>query len=360
MKTSRRVTAGILTCLLTGLIATSTSQAQVIQVTAGDFTKVGLSGGQFLKIGVGARAAGMAGAYSGLANDVTSIFWNPAGLVDVKEYGVDFSHTFWFASMTHSFAAGVIPLSEKFRLAASFTSFSSGDIMVTTTDQQSGNGGIYSVNDVAIGLTLAGQLTEQFSFGLTGRFVNNAFTDMSASGIVFDLGTRYKTGFNGLTVAFSVHNLGTEQRYDGSDVTISTNPTPGVNQSAVDAQLQTSSFSVPLSFRAGLGINMFEGIISDAPETDMDGTKIHSWLVGADFETFADVPEQFALGTEYTFREFISLRAGYRFGNDQFGVSGGVGLRYQSGTFLGRLDYSISPSETLGLVNRLSVGLNFD
>jgi len=346
--------------LIALLACTSTMRAQVITVTAGEFTKVGLSGGQFLKIGVGARANGMAGAYSGLANDVTAIFWNAAGLVDVKEYGVDFSHTFWFASMSHSFAAGVIPLSEKFRLAASFTGFSSGDIMVTTTAQQDGTGGIYNVNDIAVGLTLAGELTEQFAFGLTGRYVNNAFSDMAASGVVFDIGTRYKTGFNGLTVAFSVNNLGTEQHYDGSNTTTSTNPVDGVNQAPVDAQMQTSKFSVPLSFRAGLGIDMFQGIMADAPETDVDGTKLHQWLVGADFETYADVPEQFAIGTEYTFREFISLRAGYRFGNDQFGISGGVGLRYQSGTFLGRLDYSISPTETLGLINRVSIGLNFD
>ena len=62
--------------VVVALVATGApvAHAQIQSVTAGEFTKVGLSGGQFLKIGVGARANGMAGAYAGVANDMTSIF----------------------------------------------------------------------------------------------------------------------------------------------------------------------------------------------------------------------------------------------------------------------------------------------
>jgi len=346
--------------LLAGALVYTNASAQQVAVTAGEFTKVGLAGGQFLKIGVGARGAGMAGAYSGVANDITSIFWNPAGLAEVDGYGADFSHTFWFAGMAHTFAGLSIPVSEKFRVAASFVNFNSGDIAITTTDQPDGTGGIYSVSDIAVGLTLAGYLTEHFSFGVTGRYVSHAFTNMSAGGFVFDIGTRYDTDFNGITLGFSINSLGTPQQFDGPEVT-STNPVyNGVDASPIDMQIQTSSFEMPLSFRAGIGVDMFQGFVMDRPATDADGTVIHDWIVAADFETFADVPEQFAVGTEYTFREFVSLRAGYRFGSDQFGLSGGVGINYQSGSFDGKIDYSISPSTELGLINRLSVALSFD
>ena len=350
---------GVLIALI-GASAT-VGKAQVVSVTAGDFTKVGLSGGQFLKIGVGARGTAMAGAYSAVANDLTSIFWNPAGLVDVKAYGADFSHTFWFAGMSHSFAAAAIPVGEKYRLAASFTGFSSGDIKVTTTEDPTGSrGGIYSVNDVSVGLTLAGYLTEKFSFGVTGRYISHAFTTMNASGFVFDIGTRYNTGFNGVKLGFGVNSLGTAQAYDGAGVTRTEQPTPGVKQSPIDMQIQTSSFNMPLSFRAGVGVDMFEGFIGDKPPVDDDGTLTHQWIMAADFETFSDVPEQFAIGTEYTFREFLSLRGCYRFGSDQFGLSGGIGVTYLSGSFNGRVDYSVSPTKNLGLVNRLSVAISFD
>lgn len=347
---------------ITTLVFTSPeTQAQPVSVTAGQITKVGLSGGQFLKIGVGARATGMAGAYSGIANDLSSIFWNPAGVADIKGYSADISHTFWFAGMSHSFAAVAIPVGEKFRLAASFTSFSSGDIRISTTSDPDGTlGGTYNVSDVAIGFTLAGYLTEQFSFGATAKFVSHGFTNANAGGIVFDVSSKYKTGFNGIDLGFGISSLGGQMEYTGSDFNRTLRPTQGVDQSSVDATILTAPFNMPLSFRAGLGIDMFQGLVQDAPEVDADGTKMHGWLVGVDFETFADVPEQVAVGTEYTFRDFIALRAGYRFGSDEFGLSGGVGLKYDSQDFNGRIDFSISPTNNIGLVNRLSVVLNFN
>jgi len=42
-------------------------------------TKVGSTAAPFLNIGVGPRAIGMGGAFIATANDVTSLYWNPAG-----------------------------------------------------------------------------------------------------------------------------------------------------------------------------------------------------------------------------------------------------------------------------------------
>jgi hypothetical protein len=215
------------------------------------------------------------------------------------------------------------------------------------------------VSDVALGVTFAGELTDQFSFGVTAKYVNHGFSNMNAGGFVFDVGTRYNTGYNGVTLGFSINSLGTPQTFDGPNVTRTNNPIPGLNASPIDMQIQTSTFEMPLSFRAGLGVDMFQGFIADRPEFE-DGVAVHQWLVAADFETFSDVPEQFAVGTEYTFREFVSLRAGYRFGTDQFGLSGGVGLKYMAGGFNGSIDYSVSPSQSLGMINRLSVSIDFD
>jgi len=54
----------------------------------------------FLSIGVGARALGMGGAVSGSVNDVTSNFWNPAGLSQIEaEFQVAAMHTSWFSGV---------------------------------------------------------------------------------------------------------------------------------------------------------------------------------------------------------------------------------------------------------------------
>ena len=42
--------------------------------------RIGTSAGNFLKIGVGARAVGMGEAFVAVANDPSTIYWNPAGV----------------------------------------------------------------------------------------------------------------------------------------------------------------------------------------------------------------------------------------------------------------------------------------
>lgn len=350
-----------LATIAAGVIGTATLQAQTTQTTiaASDFTKVGLSGGQFLKIGVGARGTGMAGAHSAVASDLSSVFWNPAGLASVKGYAADISQTFWFAGMSHNFASAVIPVGEKYRLAASFTSLSSGDIKITTMDQQDGTGGIYNVSDIALGLTLAGNLTEQFSFGVTAKYIQQAFTNVSAGGFVFDIGTRYNTGYKGIVLGFSINSLGTQQTFEGADLNRANNPVGGVKTQPVDMRLLTAPFDMPLSFRAGIGTDLCKGAVWEA-EYDADGVQQHSLVTALDFETFSDVPEQFAAGLEYTWKELLSIRGGYRFGSDQFGLAGGIGIKYVGSGFDGQIDYSVNPSQTLGLINRISVALKFN
>ncbi len=350
-----------LATIAAGVIGTAALQAQTTQTTiaASDFTKVGLSGGQFLKIGVGARGTGMAGAHSAVASDVSSVFWNPAGLASVKGYAADISQTFWFAGMSHNFASAVIPVGEKYRLAASFTSLSSGDIKITTMDQQDGTGGIYNVSDIALGLTLAGSLTEQFSFGVTAKYIQQAFTNVSAGGFVFDIGTRYNTGYKGIVLGFSINSLGTQQTFEGADLNRANNPVGGVKTQPVDMRLLTAPFDMPLSFRAGIGTDLCKGAVWEA-EYDADGVQQHSLVTALDFETFSDVPEQFAAGLEYTWKELLSIRGGYRFGSDQFGLAGGIGIKYVGSGFDGQIDYSVNPSQTLGLINRISVAMKFN
>ena len=52
----------------------------------------GTSTAQFLKIGRGARAEGMAGAFTAVANDSRAVLWNPAGLAQLTRTSFDFDH----------------------------------------------------------------------------------------------------------------------------------------------------------------------------------------------------------------------------------------------------------------------------
>lgn len=315
--------------------------------TAGEFIKVGAAGAQFLKIGIGARANGMAGAQASASNDLSAIYWNPAGLADIRTMSANFSYTQWFASFKHNFAAISMPIGDYFTIAGHLITFGCDKIEITNFDRPEGTGNYYSVNDLAMGLSFSGYLTDQFSFGFTGRYVYNSFADLSSNGFSFDVGTIYQTGIQGIKLGFSIHNLGTEMEYSGQDLNTTKKIVDELNMSPLDAQYLTNPYSMPLIFRAGIS--------SEVINTEDEE---HKLIAALDFITFSDVPEQFILGAEYTWNKILSLRAGYRIGHDQMNLAGGVGINYIGGGFSGQFDYSISPTKDLGWINRISVGVN--
>ena len=103
-----------LACCVDSLLAQTTTAT-----SSPNFNNVGSSGEIFEKIGVGARAAGMGGAFSALADDITSLYWNPAGVARLKGITVGASYTKWFADVTHNFIGAVLPLTDRYRLGVS-------------------------------------------------------------------------------------------------------------------------------------------------------------------------------------------------------------------------------------------------
>ena len=61
----------------------------------------GTTGAAFLKIDGGSRPAGMGGAFVGLANDINTIFLNPAGLTVVQAHELTAMQNFAFADISN-------------------------------------------------------------------------------------------------------------------------------------------------------------------------------------------------------------------------------------------------------------------
>jgi len=337
----------ILLLLILPLIKAHSADGIIVRASnAENFTKVGADGGQFLKIGVGARGTGMAGAFSGLADDLTALHYNPAGINAQEGVTTNFSHTAWFGGFAHNFAAVAFPLSPQYKIAVSFVNFTTGDIEETTLLQDNGTGRNYSVDDLSLQMTFAGKLTEQFTFGITAKYVQLAFADVSSGGLAIDVGTQYDTGIEGIKFGFSVHNLGTDHAYDGEGLSDRKKRNELANSLPVDLKYTAYRFSLPLTFRVGFA----KEILSD----DMNRLD-----AAFDFVASSDVPEQYVFGLEYAWNDLVYVRGGYLLGHDQLGLAGGLGLNYNSGGFNGSLDYSINPTADIGLINRFTVGLNF-
>ena len=76
-------------------------KAQLFPTLGGQ--RAGISTAQFLKIGVGGRATAMGDAFIAVANDVSALYWNPAGLVLTEKNEIMFSHNSWVVDIGHEF-----------------------------------------------------------------------------------------------------------------------------------------------------------------------------------------------------------------------------------------------------------------
>lgn len=327
----------------------SLGHAQVGTTTA-DFKKAGGSGAQFLKIGIGARAMSMGGAFSAVADDISALYWNPAGVAFLEGLNMTFEYNQWFADIQHSYAGFTFPLSDNYSFGLSIISLSSGDIEITTIDAPDGTGSTYSANDIAIGTTLSGRLTDQFAFGVSMKYVQNSIFDVSATLLLFDIGTIYTLTEEGIRLGLSVSNLGTEGQFSGQSLTTlvdRSDETGGLTARPLDATLNNTPYSAPLAFRGGISYNFFRNMNDQ------------SLIIGGDFIHLSDNPEKFNVGTEYMWNNLIALRGGYQFGYDELGLTVGGGINFMTESFNGSFDYAYADAGRLGSVNRIGVRLKF-
>lgn len=85
---------------------------------------------EFMTLGAGARGIGMGNSFTALANDATAGYWNPAGLLNIKEkYAVSLMHAAWFAGIAnYDFAAFATPVDNRSHIGISLLRFGVDDI----------------------------------------------------------------------------------------------------------------------------------------------------------------------------------------------------------------------------------------
>ncbi|MEW6103465.1 MAG: UPF0164 family protein, partial [bacterium] len=111
--------------------------------------KAGISGAQFLNIGVSARASGMGGAYCALSDDVDSICYNPAGLGKIEKKGIGFMHSRYLNEVNYEYLAGVMPLGNQ-GIGIALSLLNSSRIKRTTVSNPSGDGSSFDACDYSL------------------------------------------------------------------------------------------------------------------------------------------------------------------------------------------------------------------
>jgi len=284
--------------------------------------RVGTTAAQFLKIGAGARAIALGGAYTALAEDILSIYWNPAGLSRIAGKGeAVFNHSEWLASTNYDFAAFSINAGNIGSFGAQIVSFRTPEQPVRTVRNPQGTGQVWDSNAISIGVTYAKNLTDRFSIGLTGKFVQESIFNVSAQGGAIDLGVLYNTPFENLTLGASVSNFGTKMQLDGRDLFFNEDPLPETGSvDEVPGKFRTDTFDMPLNLKFGLAWKVVN-------ERDV------SIIAVADGAQPNDNSEFVSGGVELGLKNTLFLRGGYKglfLDNSEQGATFGVGLRYDA------------------------------
>ncbi|MFN3694511.1 MAG: PorV/PorQ family protein [Ignavibacterium sp.] len=271
------------------------------QTFKSDVSKRGTTAAPFLTIGQGARSIGMGSASVGVTNDVSSIYWNPAGLTKAEGVQIMFDHTMWIADIRYNFLAASYNLGDLGTVGVSFLSSNIGEMKVTTVEQPNGTGETFSANDMSISLAYAIQLTDRFAIGFNPKFIYQGIWKMSATAFALDLGVQYVTPFDDAVLAMSISNFGTKMQLLGNSNLVLYDPDPfGTgNNGKIPAYLETNSWSLPLNFRVGISYQPLK-------------MQEHGLLIGVDASHPSDDYESINIGVEYSYNDFVFIRGGYK------------------------------------------------
>ncbi|MCF7805465.1 MAG: PorV/PorQ family protein [Candidatus Marinimicrobia bacterium] len=316
--------------------------AASIPLQAAGLKKVAQSGMQWLSIPVGARAAALGGAYTAVANDASSIFWNPAGVALSNGGNLFIAQTNWIADINVNAASVSYDAGGLGYFSASFAGVDWGVFHGTRRSETSAGfveTGEFSPTNWAAGMGYARRVTDRFAIGGHLRYLHenlgstlegtmDAGTEYTAktSLMAFDFGTIYYTGFKDLRLAMSLQNFSEEKKY------------------------REAHFPLPLTFKFGIAMDMTSFWTSESP---------HSVLLSVDAIHPRDYTERMNFGLEYGFKNMFFLRGGYKTNYDEEDFTVGGGLNYEIGGFALGIDYSYLQFQHFDAVQMFTVNFHF-
>jgi len=314
-------------------------------------TKAGTTSGQFFKIGMSARGAGMGEAATAIVSDGSAIFWNPAGLAYATTGEISVSHLNWIAGIKSSSMTFAYPIPNIGTLGLYVVSLAIPQDEVTTVSQPEGTGEYFDGGDFSIGVAFSKKVTDRFSFGVTGKLLQERIWTMSASSIAVDIGSIYHSSWRNFRIGFVLRNYGTAMKFSGRANLVTTDPDPVIegNNDFIRAELELDEWDVPMRLTTSFAVDLYSSeMVKSVLAIDM----VHP----------NDNVEFFNIGAEFTFIDMIFLRGGIRhFGQENpVGTSAfGGGIRVPFGANQLSLDYSITDFGPFKNVNHLSVSYGF-
>ncbi len=281
--------------------------------------------GKVLQIGIGAEAAGMGEAHTAVADDVYALYWNPAGLTQIKIPQVSYMHNFWLGEIQHLCASYAHPLQDGgIGINASYFNF--GEFEKIDVDP---NGYPLPLDEKFSPYTVilsAGYGSRLWlpgcSLGGTLKMISENIDTFSSVALAVDLGLQTRGVIKNLDAGVMIRNLG----------------------------MSLEGYNLPLNLRLGLAYNLID--------SQKDGFRA---VVDLEVPFPLDQPFYTNLGLEYKYLGILAGRVGYKISEinqsgNMAGLAAGVSVYYRSFS----LDYAFLPFGALGTTHRISFTAGFE
>lgn len=270
--------------------------------------------GVFLRMGVGTRALALGGAFTGLANDVSALYWNPAGLDRIRGLEIEFMNADMPFDRNFNYVGASVPVRDLFTLGIGWIGLRIENIEARSGNSQEADYLFGSAQDALL-LSFSKSLSRYLALGTNLKLIRNDLDSDVATGIGFDASMHLRLA-DWLFLGFVAQDLGTDYRW---------------NSGLVEG--------VPLSLRGGIALEPYEGM-----SVTLDGNRI------------AGGKTVFNIGTEITLFDLLPVRLGLQ--GDSF--TGGAGFRLPISNHRIEVDYGYGLDPVANdQIHRLSVLLSF-
>ena len=300
-------------------------------VTAPEADEATRYAGDPLLLGAGARALGMGSAFVAVSDDATAVYWNPAGLAQLQRKEVQLQHAERFGGTVNhdaitfaapheagTFGVGLLRLGVD---GISITELENPDLppgpdnrpVVSATDD---------ATDYTVFLSYGRRVHRHATVGASLKLLRRDLAAGDGSGYGLDVAALYKP-WEGWAVGLTIRNL------TGTSISFDSGSTDRISPSAL------------------FGLAYTRALVS----TNGRLTASASLHLGEERSGAEDV-EGVHIGTEYSYKEFVSLRVGAE--GDHF--TAGAGLRID-GRF--GLDLAFLENGQLDNTYRISASVYF-
>jgi len=323
----------------------------------------------FLTISPDSRSGAIGDAGVALSPDANANYWNPSKLAFIEDPdAVSLSYSPWLRNLVPDISLAYLSYAHKLddrnSIGLSMRYFTIGSIQ--GTDNTGANTNLFTPNEYSFDASFARKFGEDFSFGLTLRYIHSNLSNGSVSSptqgagndVAADVSFYYKkpVGSNDqFSFGTDISNIGGKMSYStsGPSLYLPTNLRIGAAQ----------MWNLDEVNQLTLTLDVNKLLVPTQPNSNAS-------VPAGIFQSFSDVSASeefqeiyFAGGAEYWYNKVFALRTGYYFesvakGGRQY-LTLGVGFKYQEFNF--DFSYLAASQQNSPLANtlRFTLGANF-